>query len=124
MYCAPPCRTWTKLAAKPLSFAKRFEQDLKRIEAWYLKTADERVADDAIDAILAQAEKIARLKLQFRRGYKGTRECPLPRHPFLLIYRIEAREVRMLRVINARGAYLNERARRIHGVSRADRVIE
>jgi len=33
--------------AKPLSFARRFEQDLKRIEAWYLKTADERVADAA-----------------------------------------------------------------------------
>ena len=47
-----------ELAAKPLSFAKRFEQDLERIEAWYLKTADERVADDAIDAILAQARRL------------------------------------------------------------------
>jgi len=37
--------------AKPLSFARRFEQDLKRIEAWYLKTADERVADAAVDAV-------------------------------------------------------------------------
>ena len=31
----------------------------------------------------------------------------------LLIYRIEPREVRILRIINARGAYLNERARTI-----------
>jgi len=54
--------------AKPLSFARRFEQDLKRIEAWYLKTADERAA--------------------------------------------EARAVRMQRVIDSRGAYLNERAKR------------
>jgi len=100
-----------ELGARPLSFAKRFEQDLERVEAWYLKTADERVADEAVDAILAQAEKIARLGLQFRPGYRNTRECPLRRHPFLLIYRIEPREVRMLRVINARGAYLNERAR-------------
>jgi len=38
--------------------------------------------------------------------------CPLKRFPFLLIYRIEARAVKMLRVINSRGAYLNERARR------------
>jgi len=30
----------------------------------------------------------------------------------LLIYRIDAREARMLRVINARSAYLNERARK------------
>ena len=96
---------------KPLSFAKRFEQDLERVEAWYHKTANERVADEAVDAILAQAEKIARLGLQFRPGFKNTRECPLPRHPFLLIYRIEPREVRILRVINARGGYLNERAR-------------
>ncbi len=108
-------------AARPLSFARRFERDLERIEAWYLKTADQRIADEAIDAILAHAEKIARLKLQFRPGYKGTRECPLPRHPFLLIYRIEVREVRMLRVINARGAYLNERARGPQGVSPTDR---
>ena len=99
--------------ARSLSFAKRFEQDLERVEAWYLKTAHQRVADEAVDAIIAQAERIARLGLQFRPGYKLTRECSLSRHPFLLIYRIEPREVRMLRIINARGAYLNERARRI-----------
>ncbi len=101
-----------ELGARSLSFAKRFEQDLERVEAWYLKTADQRVADEAVDAIVAQAQRIARLGLQFRPGYKHTRECPLPRHPFLLIYRIDLREVRMLRIINARGAYLNERARR------------
>ena len=61
-----------ELGARPLSFAKRFEQDLERVEAWYLKTADERVADEAVDAILAQAEKIARLGLQFRPGYRNT----------------------------------------------------
>ena len=97
---------------KPLSFAKRFEQDLERIEAWYLKTADERVADDAVDAVLAQAEKIARLGLVFRPGLKNTRECPLRRFPLLIIYRIETRAVHMLRAINSRGAYLNERAKR------------
>ena len=102
-------------AARQLSFSRRFEQDLERVEAWYLKTADEQVADDAVDAILIQAEKIARLGLHFRRGYKGTRECPMPKHPFLLIYCIEPREVRMVRVINARGAYLNERARKVQG---------
>ena len=100
------------LAARPLSFARRFEQDLERVEAWYLKTADDRVADDAVDAVIAQAEKIARMGLKFRRGYRNTRECPLPRHPFLFIYRIEAQAVRMLRVINARGGYLNERTRK------------
>jgi hypothetical protein len=96
--------------AKPLSFARRFEQDLKRIEAWYLETADERVADDALGAILSQSEKIARLGLVFRPGYRNTRECPLKRFPFRLIYRIETRAVKMLRVINCRGAYLNARA--------------
>lgn len=98
--------------AKPLSFAPRFEQDLKRIEAWYLETADERIADDAIGAILSQAKKIARLELLFRPGYKNTRECSLKRFPLLLIYRIEPRAVKILRVINSRGAYINERANR------------
>jgi plasmid stabilization system protein ParE len=98
--------------AKPLSFARRFELDLKRIEAWYLETADARVADDALGAILSQAEKIARLGLVFRPGYNDTRECPLKRFPLLLIYRIENRAVRMLRVLNSRGAYLNERTGR------------
>lgn len=98
--------------AKPLSFARRFEQDLGRIEAWYLETADERVADDDTGAVLSQAKKIARLGLVFRPGCKNTRECPLKRFPFLLIYRIEARTVIMLRVINSRGTYLNERVRR------------
>lgn len=101
------------LGARSLSFARRFEQDLERVEAWYLETADERVADEAVDAILAQAEKIARLGLQLRPGYRNTRECPLSRHPFLLIYRIDPHEVRILRVIDARGAYLNERAKRV-----------
>ena len=41
------------LAARPLSFARRFEQDLERVEAWYLKTADERIADEAVDAVIA-----------------------------------------------------------------------
>ena len=100
------------LAAKPLSFTRRFEQDLERIERWYLKTGDQQVAEGALKGILAQAEKIARLGLQFRPGYKNTRECPLARYPLLLIYRIEPHAVRMLRVINARGAFLNERARK------------
>lgn len=100
------------MAARQLSFTKRFERDLDRIEAWYLKTADQQVADEAIDAILNQAERIARLGLQLRRGYRDTRECPLPRHPYLLVYRIDAVEVAMLRALNARGAFLNERAKR------------
>ena len=99
-------------AAKPLSFSRRFEHDLKRIEAWYLATADERVAGDAVGAILAQSEKIARLGLVFRPGYKNTRECPLRRFALLLIYRIEINAVRMLRVLDSRGAYLNERSDR------------
>jgi plasmid stabilization system protein ParE len=99
-----------ELGARSLSFAKRFEQDLQRVEAWYLKTANQRVADEAVDAIIAQAERICRLGLQFRPGYKNTRECPLSSYPFLLIYRIDPREVCILRIVNARGAYLNERA--------------
>ena len=35
------------LAANPLSFAGRFERDPERIEVWYLRKADERVADEA-----------------------------------------------------------------------------
>jgi plasmid stabilization system protein ParE len=96
--------------AKQLSFARRFEQDLKRIEAWYSQTADDSVADDAIDAVITQAEKIARLGLVFRKGYRNTRECPIKRFPLLLIYRSEAHAVRMLRVINSRGAFLNDRS--------------
>ena len=102
-----------KSGTRSLSFARRFEQDLERVEAWYLKTADQRVADEAVDAIIAQAETITRLGLHFRPGNKSTREYPLPRYPFLLINRIDPHEVRMLRVINARGAYLNQRANRI-----------
>ena len=99
------------LAAKPLRFSTRFEQDLDRVGAWCLKTADERVADEAIEEIIEQAERIARLGLKFRPGIRNTRECPLRRHPFLLIYRVEPRAVQMLRVINARGVFLNQRAR-------------
>ncbi len=53
---------------KRLEFAARALRDIEAIEAYYLEVASELVADQAVDAILTQAEKIAALDLKFRPG--------------------------------------------------------
>jgi hypothetical protein len=44
-----------------------------------------RKADEAVDAYRRAGGKDCPLGAQFCPGYKHTRECPLPRHSFLLI---------------------------------------
>lgn len=53
------------------------------------------IADQAVEAILTQAEKIAALDLKFRPGSRaGTRECVMTGFPYTLGYLTGAREVR------------------------------
>ena len=80
-----------------LEWSKRAQRDLAHIEDFYLTVAGYEVADSAIDAIIAQAEKITSLGLVFRPGKDNTRECPLRRFPVTIVYRIEDNVVRVAR---------------------------
>jgi plasmid stabilization system protein ParE len=93
---------------KRLEFTARARRDIEAIETWYLETAGEAVADRAVDAILAQAEKIAALGLMFRPGIReGTRECVMRRFPYTLVYAARGGVVRVVRVLHQRAEYFN-----------------
>jgi len=97
---------------KRLEFAVRARRDIEAIEAWYLESAGEAVADRVVDAILAQAEKIAALGLMFRPGIReGTRECVMPRFPYILVYVVRGSTVRIVRVLHQRSEYFNRSGR-------------
>ncbi len=93
---------------KRLEFAAKARRDIEAIESYYLEEAGEKLAGQAVDAILTQAEKIAALDLKFRPGIRaGTRECVMTRFPYTLIYLSKAREVFILRVLHQRAEYFN-----------------
>ena len=58
-------------------------------------------ADQMARRIFDAAERLATQPLTGRRGRrKGTRELPVPRTAYLLIYRTRPREVQILRVLH------------------------
>lgn len=98
------------MAKKQLEFARRAWRDIEAIEAYYLNEAGEAVADRAVDAILAQAEKLATLAVEFRPGIRqGTRECVMTRFPYILVYVSRPGVVSIVRVIHERSEYFNRK---------------
>ena len=98
------------MARKRLEFAARALRDIEAIETWYLDSAGEHVANRAVDAILDQAEKIARLALMFRPGIRaGTRECVIRDFPYTLVYIVRGGVAKIVRVLHQRSEYFNRR---------------
>lgn len=96
------------MPGRRLEFSFRARRDLEAIESWYLDNASEVVADQAVDAVLDQAEKIAALGLMFRPGIRtGTRECVMERFPYTLVYTATAGVIRIVRVLHQRSEYFN-----------------
>ncbi|MFH1043576.1 MAG: type II toxin-antitoxin system RelE/ParE family toxin [Pseudomonadota bacterium] len=94
------------MSGKRLDYAVRARRDLEAIEKYHLEVAGDIIADRIVDAILAQAEKIAALGLMFRPGIRqGTRECVMTRYPYTLVYRIGPRRVEVARIIHQRAEY-------------------
>lgn len=97
------------MPTRQLEFAVRARRDIEAIESWYLQTAGEEVANNAVDAILDQAEKIAALGLMFRPGIRiGTRECVMQRFPYTLVYATKGRSIKIVRVLHQRREYFNQ----------------
>ena len=93
--------------SRPLDWSKRARPDLDRIYDYYLEAAPFDIAEQAISTILAQARRIARLNLVYRPGRRGTREAVVSRFPFTVIYRIEPRKIRVVRVLHQAREYFN-----------------
>jgi plasmid stabilization system protein ParE len=64
------------------------ERDVKRALDYYLKEAGADVADDLIDRIQAQIERIKSNPETYRVIAKGLRCADLDRFPYQIIYRI------------------------------------
>ncbi|MDP1605604.1 MAG: type II toxin-antitoxin system RelE/ParE family toxin [Rhodocyclaceae bacterium] len=92
---------------RPLDWSKRARADLDRIYDYYLEAAPYDIAEQSIATIVAEARRIARLNLVFRPGRHGTREAILSRFPFTIVYRIEPRKIRIVRVLHQAREYFN-----------------
>jgi addiction module RelE/StbE family toxin len=92
-------------ASKRLEWSPRAGRDLLAIEAFYAEycqtTADQVIAEIRRHAI--QLEAFPRIG---RRGQvAGTRELVILKYPFLLVYRIVGRRVRIGRVLHQHQKY-------------------
>ncbi|MEW5889393.1 MAG: type II toxin-antitoxin system RelE/ParE family toxin [Pseudomonadota bacterium] len=91
------------MPARSVEFSPRAERQLARIEAYYLKEAGLSVADDAVDTILAAAERLGSLPVIYRPAARaGLREYVLDRFPYILVYRVQPRRVQVVAIIHQR----------------------
>lgn len=95
------------IARRRLDWSKRATTDQLAIVRHYLETASESVAWDCFLEIESNLERIALLGLKFRVGTHDTLECVLKQFPYIIVYRITARTVRVVRVLHQRRAYFN-----------------
>ena len=93
-----------------LDWSLRALSDRQRIYTYYWSVASERLADEADAAVVERVRAIARLNLVYRPGKASTRECVMRRFPFIIIYRIDPKKVRVVRVLHQARAYFNYRA--------------
>ncbi|MBL8489261.1 MAG: type II toxin-antitoxin system RelE/ParE family toxin [Rhodocyclaceae bacterium] len=99
------------MVARRLEFTRRALRDIEAIESYYIEEAGPEVADDAVDAILAQDGKLTAPIVEYRPGIrKGTREYVMTRFPYTLVYLSDAKTVTILRVIHQRSKFFNRGA--------------
>lgn len=93
---------------KRLEWSKRAQSDRINIADYYAAEASPLVADEAIEAIAAGVRRILKDPLAYRQGRRaGTRECILRRFPFIIIYRVTATHIHIVRVLHQAAGYFN-----------------
>ena len=96
------------MASKPLEWSHHAQADVVRALEFYALTASPIVARRAAEAIKQAAMLIHDYPLQYREGIKkGTREYVMSRFPYTLVYRVEAKAIRIVRVMHQAGRYFN-----------------
>ena len=70
-------------------FRARARADLRAIHSWIAKDSPETAAR-VVDRILRSVERLAQFPQMGRKGkVEGTREWPIPRLPYIVVYEIE-----------------------------------
>lgn len=93
---------------KPLEWSKRAGLEVFRITEFYIEEASPLVGHDAAKAIENAGLAIQKNPLQYREGKKrGTREYIVRRFPYIVIYKVTAHKVFILRVLHQAKKYFN-----------------
>lgn len=72
-------------------------------EAAYIAEHDPRAAAQFVQAVFDAVQQLARFPSMGREGrLPGTREWPMPNHPYLIPYRVRAGSLQILRIFHTR----------------------
>jgi addiction module RelE/StbE family toxin len=97
-----------KKTTKLLEWSNRSIADRKKIARFYRDEASLFIAQEADREIVEAAVRILRRPLAYREGKRsGTRECVMRRFPYILIYRIRATKISVVRVLHQALRYFN-----------------
>lgn len=92
-------------AKKRLEFTRKAFRDIAGIEEW-IAVDNPKAAQDVAASILKTAEQLEVNPSLGRPGREdGTRELVLPKHPYILIYRLTAQRIRVLAVLHQSRKY-------------------
>jgi toxin ParE1/3/4 len=96
------------MPSKPLDWSKRASAELLRIVEFYTIEASKLIAHDALDSVVSATLAIQKNPLMSREGKKnGTREYIIRRFPYVVVYRIDAHKIQIIRVLHQAGRYFN-----------------
>ena len=87
-------------------WTQRAEQDLEDILAYYIEEAGIRVAQSIYKRIRAHVETLKQFPERVRSGrVAGTRECVIPRLPFIAVIQVEGDKVVVLSMLHTARKY-------------------
>lgn len=95
------------MAAKPLDWSKRAINDVDGIFTFYSEAASIYTALNVREDIAKAARAIQKAPLSYRTGKRGTREYVMKRYPFVVVYRVRATRIRVVRVLHQARDYFN-----------------
>jgi plasmid stabilization system protein ParE len=93
---------------KQLEWSRRALNDADSIFEYYAEAASIHTAELSRLAVREAAGKLAALPVVHRAGKGGTREYVTERFPYTIIYRVTAREIRIVRILHQARSYFNE----------------
>lgn len=97
-----------KKTKKQLEWSKRSIADRKKIARFYRDEASLYIAQEADREIVEAASRILRRPLVYREGKRsGTRECTMRKFPYILVYRVRATKISIVRVLHQALRYFN-----------------
>ncbi|MFZ4537606.1 type II toxin-antitoxin system RelE/ParE family toxin [Propionivibrio sp.] len=97
-----------KKTTRQLEWSKRSIADRKKIARFYSEEASLFIAQEADHEIIEAARRILRRPLSYREGKRsGTREYVMRRFPYILVYRVQATKVSILRCLHQALRYFN-----------------